>query len=133
MLQQTLREIRQDRKHWKAGKMKLEEAEMTCKFYKNELKATGQMLQAGIACAKYGKKFKNQLIEIGLLGEGAIIDLTPEEVEEEKVLCPLKSAMIVRSECLDYSGSSDNFEECKDCETGIINKRLLIPDAVHVA
>ena len=68
------------------------------------------------------------MIKTNLIGNGTIIDLSPEEIEEEKVLCPLKGSSITRSQCLDYSGSQNHFEDCKDCETGLENKKLLVTE-----
>ena len=76
--------------------------------------------------AKYGKKYLNRLIKTNLIGNGTVIDLSPEEIEAEKILCPLKDSYITRSECLDYSGSQEGFDNCKDCDVGLDNKKLLV-------
>ena len=66
------------------------------------------------------------MVRKGIINTHTVIDLSPEEIEDEKVYCELQDKAITRSECLDYSGESNHMDDCKNCETGLANKKLLI-------
>jgi hypothetical protein len=55
------------------------------------------------------------------------VDLgSPDSHENEKVKCPVQEdKMILRHECLDYSGS--HFEDCNGCEIGSATREMLLP------
>ena len=126
LIEEELKEIRRDIKHFRAGKLKDEEVYTLIALYSQTEKRMRLMLQAMGMAAKHGKKHLNQMIKTNLVGNGTVIDLSIEEIEEEKVLCPVQDRHITRSECLDFSGNSENYESCKNCDTGIENKKLLI-------
>jgi len=44
--------------------------------------------------------------------------------EVDKVKCPLKDELILRAECLDYSGS--HHDDCSGCEIGSATKDKLL-------
>jgi len=95
LLEVEMKEIREHRKHFLAGKISSEQI--------------------------------NTLVAL-LSQNGTVIDLSPEEIEEEKILCPHKDVHVTRSECLDFSGTTENMDTCAGCDEGIANKRLLVGD-----
>lgn len=128
LLQQEIKELRQMLKHYDAGKYDREHIQTKVAVYSQIEKRSRLILQALALGAKYGKSRFNQVLKIGLLGDGTVIDLSPEEINEEKVLCPLRDRHITRSACLEYSGEVAHFEDCKNCETGLVNKGLMCPE-----
>lgn len=128
LIETELKEIRRDIKHFRSGKMNAEEVQTLIALYSQTEKRMRLILQVMGMAAKHGKKHLNQMIKTNLIGNGTVIDLSIEEIEEEKVLCPVQDRHITRSECLDFSGNSENYESCKDCLTGLENKKLLLPE-----
>jgi len=74
---------------------------------------------------KFGKKALMRLNATQLTTDGAVVPLMIEEIEYEKIYCPIMKMEITRQRCLDYSGEETHHEECKGCKTGISNKRIL--------
>ena len=128
LLEVELKEIRRDIKHYRAGKLPDDQINTLIALYSQSEKRMRLMLQAMGMAAKHGKNTFNRMIKTNLIGNGTVIDLSPEEIEEEKILCPLKDKYMTRSECLDYSGSAEHMDSCQGCEEGIANKRLLVGD-----
>ena len=126
LLEIELKEIRRDIKHYRAGKLKDDQVHNLIAMYTLTYKRMCLMNQVMAMAAKHGSKYLNKMIKANLLGNGTLIDLSPEEIEEEKVYCELQDKAITRSECLDYSGESNHMDDCKNCETGLANKKLLI-------
>lgn len=126
-------EIRQLRLHCKAGKISKEDAAVEFKLLMGERKVLDKMV--GIRMFGYpngGKSFLTNLQKVQLYNEDETVKLLGCRIEDENIFCPIKKHEITRSDCLDYSGSTENFEECKDCDTGLANKRLLCPPQTKV-
>lgn len=81
----------------------------------------------------YGQRPITRLIKRGVIGDGCLIDVTPEEIEAEKIHCTVQHKVMTRAQCLDYSGDKKNFENCKGCETGTVCKDLLLDPPLHTA
>ena len=128
LLEVELKEIRRDIKHFRAGMLAEEKIHTLIAMYSQSEKRMRLMLQAMGMAAKHGGKHMNRMIKSNLIRNGTVIDLSPEEIEEEKILCQLNDKHITRAECLDFSGSSDNMDKCSGCEEGIANKKLLVGD-----
>jgi hypothetical protein len=133
LLEETIKEIRRDIKHFRSGKLKAEDVHTMMSMYHATLKASGQILQAWSMAVKYGKKYEQRVLSAGLLGSGTTIDLTQEEIEVEKIFCPLKKEHISRAACLDFSGDKINHEDCKGCDAGLENKKLLLDRPMYTA
>lgn len=129
LLEVELKEIRQDLKHYRAGKISEEQVQTLIGMYSQTEKRMRLALKVASMASKYGKKHIKQLLQSNLIGNGTVIDLSPEEIEEEKILCPLKGTLMTRAECLDFSGEEQNFEDCAKCDVGLENKKLMITDA----
>ena len=117
--QDTLKQIIQDQKLFRARKMDVETAMVNLAFYNVKEKYMKMEERNNMMELKYGKEYSDPFKKF---------DSPPEEIEEEKVLCPVKDRHITRAECLDFSGNSENYETCKDCLTGLENKKLLLPE-----
>lgn len=74
-----------------------------------------------------GKGFLNSLERAQINNESETLNLALIDIEHELVLCPINSRQITRGECLEYSGESEHWEECKNCDIGLENKKLLTP------
>ena len=83
------------------------------------------MLQALSLAAKFGAPTLKRIYKTQLIGDGSVIPLTIEEIEYEKVYCPIFKSEISRQKCLDYSGEEAHYDECKICSVGVANKKLL--------
>ena len=64
------------------------------------------------------------LEKMNLMDRSTAIDLKLGDPEMDKVKCPIQDKLILRAECLDYSGS--HYEDCKGCEIGIDTKSKLM-------
>ena len=89
----------------------------------------GQIKLANVVISAFSIASKNKRAMIGLqrmniMDETTAIDLLLGDPEVDKVKCPEKNTLILRQECLDYSGT--HFEECRGCEIGIATKNLLL-------
>ena len=128
LLEVELKEMREHRKHFLAGKLSSEQVNTLVALYSQSEKRTRLIYQVECLRAKYGAKYQNHMMKTNLIGNGTVIDLSPEEIEEEKILCPHKDVHVTRSECLDFSGTAENMDTCAGCDEGIANKRLLVGD-----
>lgn len=126
LIETEIKEIRQDRKHFLAGKTTIEDAYVLIALHSQAEKWARLFFQIECMYAKYGIKHQARMARANFIGNGTVIDLSPEEIEEEKILCPLKDKYTTRAECLDYSGSTDNIDKCAGCDVGVSNKKLLI-------
>lgn len=128
LLEEELKEIRRDIKHFRAGEIDAETFDTLMRGYKRSERRSLLYMKA---TAMTGPE-RNRLITAGLMGDGILIDLSQEEINEEKILCSIKDRYITRSECLDYSGETEHFKDCNSCDTGLANKRLLCPPQTRV-
>jgi hypothetical protein len=80
------------------------------------------MLTALIAGAKYGKVLGSQIRRTNLLSEGSVTIM--KDMEIEQITCEETKEPVTRQECLDRSGEADS--TCNACETGKINKNILL-------
>ena len=128
LIYRELKEIRQDIKHYRAGKISKEDAIVLIGFYNQSDKRVKNIIQAIALTGKYGKKRTKQLFDDGIIGNGTVVDLSLEEIEEEKILCPFNDTHLTRAECLDFSGQEQHFEDCVKCNVGLENKKLLLSD-----
>jgi len=78
--------------------------------------------------ARYAKKydFVKDLKALRLLPSYGKEEDKEIAIEDEEEYCPIMKKDITRAECLDYSGSEKHFEECRGCDTGLRNKRLVL-------
>lgn len=125
-IEEIYKEICSHQRAFNAGKMSLEKAQMNAVSVSQKLNCIRQIDRIFARGKKSPQKYLNILIKKRIVSENTVIDVFPEEIEEEKVYCELQNKSITRSECLDYSGESNHMDDCKNCETGLANKKLLI-------
>lgn len=82
--------------------------------------AACSMVQRGKADSKLLKRLEMK----NIYDETAAIDLGLGDPEVDKVKCPLKDELILRADCLDYSGS--HHDDCSGCEIGRATKDKLL-------
>ena len=121
-------EIRDTQKHWRAGKINQDDATTELKFFKRREQVLKQKIAIRIhGYPDGGRKFLSSVDRAQVDNETEALKLLPLEIEHETVLCPLTNQEITRGECLEYSGEVEHYEDCKNCEIGLVNKKLLTP------
>jgi len=91
----------------------------------------GQIKALNVVVSAFGIASKNKrtmagLERMNLLDETTAIDLMLGDPEVDKVKCPVQDKLIIRAECLDYSGEAKHRDDCAGCEIGIATKDKLI-------
>jgi len=71
-------------------------------------------------------KLKREVLRTGLIGDGEAVSAEEQEPALEMVRCKLDNQIIHRQECLDLSGSKENYDVCKDCDHCAVTKNLLL-------
>ncbi len=89
----------------------------------------GQIKLINAVVSAFGISSKNKrtmagLEKMNLLDENTAVDLMLGDPEIDKIKCPAQEKLIIRAECLDYSGQ--HYEDCNDCEIGISTKNKLL-------
>jgi len=125
---QLLQEIKELYKHVKAGKVSNEDAAVREKILKRWDEANKEINKTGaFGHPNGGKAYRDYVGRKGLSDPTEALDSLPHEIENEIVICPLTKSKMTRGECLEYSGEESHYEECKDCNIGLANKKLLTP------
>ena len=52
------------------------------------------------------------------------------DIRQESHECADRDMIITRNNCLDYSGTEKNHEQCQSCRYYAINRRLVFPKAI---
>ena len=95
--------------------------------FEGEIKLINAVVSAYGIMSKNARA-KDGLNRMNILDDTTAIDLGLGDPEIDKVKCPMRDGtLILRQECLDYSGQADHMDECKGCEIGQATKRLLCP------
>jgi hypothetical protein len=104
------------------GNCNLEEMACAQREFEGQIKLANIVIQA-YAVASKNKRALIGMARMNLMDDYTAIDLG--EQETDKVKCPLTEKLIIRADCLDYSGS--HYEECKGCDIGVDTKNILLP------
>jgi len=107
------------------GGFKLDEVSTAQREFEGQIKLINALVSA------FGVSSKNKRAMIGLermniMDETTAIDLMLGDPEVDKVKCPVQDKLIIRAECLDYSGEAKHRDDCAGCEIGIATKDKLI-------
>jgi hypothetical protein len=91
-----------------------------------------QIKLLNVVASYYAVQSKNKRTMKGLemmqiMDDTVAVDIGLESAEVDKIKCPYHDKLITRAECLDFSGTADNFEKCQGCETGKDTKAKLLP------
>ncbi len=123
------KEIVETQRHCKSEKITKDSADRDMKFFK--LRASVLHDQTAIAIHGYpngGKSFMNHMDRARITSPGESIPLLPPKVEFEQLICENGGGQITRGECLEKEGHKETeHKECKGCELGIINKKVMCP------
>jgi len=95
--------------------------------FEGQIKLVNAVVNA-FGIASKNKRAMKGLERMNIMDPSTAIDLMLGDPEVDKVKCPIKSGLINRAECLDYSGS--HFEDCRDCEIGVSTKNMLLGEKV---
>ncbi len=121
-------EIRMTQNHWRAGNVSQDGAATELKFYKRREQVLKQKIAIKIhGYPDGGKSFRNSMERAQIEDDTEAINLLTIDIENQTIFCPLNKTQMTRSGCLEYSGEEGHYEECKGCEVGMANKRLLTP------
>lgn len=126
LLEAEIFELRKLRKEYRQGRVNEKQVQTEISIYSQTEKRAKQILMALIAGQKLKNGLLGQIYGINMMGKGQAIDVGEGTPDEEKVKCPLSEKLIMRAECLDYSGS--HYDECKGCEIGRYTKSIMLPE-----
>jgi len=128
-----IKELMKVRKRLRNGTVSQDEIELEIKLCVEAGKHIDRAFKLQVLKETFKKSPINDLIKQGIIGDNQLIDLSPEEIGEEKVLCPLSRGAMSREQCLEFSGMTENLEDCKNCDNFAINRRLLVGPPLHTA
>lgn len=109
-----------------SGNFKLDEVSAAQREFEGQIKLINSIVSA------YGISSKNKralsgLEKMNLMDDSTAIDLGLGDPELDKVKCPNDGQLITRADCLGYSGTSENIEDCKSCQNFATTRKLLLP------
>ena len=79
------------------------------------------------------KRAEKTVGNMGIMDATTTIGMMLGDPEVDKVKCPIQDKIIIRSECLDYSGDAKNMDHCRQCEIGIDTKQKLTGSMPYTA
>lgn len=128
-LTELYNEIKETQRHWRAGKVKDQDADKELRFLKERARVLNQAVAIAIhGYRNGGKPFLNHLNKNRIISPDEAIPQLPQSIEYERLLCSKNGEEITRGECLEREGKkATEHEECQGCEIGITNKKLLCP------
>lgn len=121
-----IKELRRMVKQLDEGKITNEDVRTKLNIYKETHKRAKLILDVYIACNSphlIEKRFHG----LNLLSKGEVVQ-SSSEIELEMLKCPDQDKAITREECLSFSGSADNIDNCRSCDNYNITRKLLIKD-----
>lgn len=125
LLEQEIKELRTMNKRIIAGTITPAEVSQRIAVYSQVEKRAKMMLQAFALQAKHGKRPTSGIVASNLIGDGAVIDIGANQ-EDELIACPDLEVSINRHKCLDYSGDTENAENCSSCSHFKTTRRVLL-------
>ena len=114
------------------GDFKLDEIAPAQKEFEGQIKLINAVVSA-YGIASKNKRALKGLSQMNIMDSTTAIDMMLGDPNVDKVKCPVQSKVITRNECLDYSGESENIENCRGCEIGIATKEMLLGNPAHTA
>jgi len=107
------------------GEFRLDEVSAAQREFEGQIKLVNAVVNAYAISSKNKRALKG-LERMNLMDDTTAIDLGLGDPAVDLVKCPYHDKLITRSECLDYSGSSDNYENCSGCEIGRETKKMVL-------
>lgn len=105
---------------------KEERLKLQLQIYSQTTKKGNLILSALAMTAKQGKRFRQDVLKTGLIGDSMVIDVSLEEAACEKVFCEDQNKDITRQECKERACDSKYFDQCQQCDTNKSTRRLLV-------
>ena len=131
-LDQDFRELRGDLDAGKIARPEyLKQKDMLLRYTDKFLTRLLEGIALEIKCnARY--KAMKQLVKANITGDGEAIDISFVAIELEKIKCPQQGERIItRSECLEWSGDTNHFDDCNSCDHFAITRQRLLPKGDH--
>ena len=128
LIEQEIKEIRQLRDDWKAGKVTDSKAMSEHRFYDQTQKRINSLIQIHMVRGRFGKSVFNGIVRQHIISDGGAVDVIEAgDIELEMVKCPDKDYQLVsRADCLGYSGETEHVENCQTCEHFKITRKVLL-------
>ena len=125
LLEKSITELRRLIQQQKSGKISAEDFERQMIGFSVTAKYVNAYIKAKIV-SETQPKVKRELHRTGLIGDGEVVSAEEREPALEMIRCKLHDQIIHRQECLDESGSKENYDVCKDCDHCAVTKNLLL-------
>ena len=74
---------------------------------------------------KFGKPALNRLIKTQLIGDGSVVVLSNDDLENETIDCPDQNKLISRANCKQFSETTGNLGTCQTCPYFLATRKLL--------
>lgn len=124
LLEQEIKELRQMNAMLIAKKITAQEVHARIAIYSQTEKRAKMILQAYAMTAKFGEKHIKRMQSSQLLGDGSVIDIDTDVVNES-IYCPIQEGVITRAGCKEFSETTGNLTECSSCHNFSVTRRLL--------
>lgn len=112
-------------KAFQMGKVTVEKALVEIGYLNSINKSISNYIHIFSVALKNGKSF-SKMEKANLISDGEFIDCK-EEYSSEKIRCPFKDdAIILRSECVELSGTKEAYDVCVECENRNVTRNLLL-------
>lgn len=123
LIAEEIRELRQLNRRIDEGTVKPEVVHQKIAVYSQIEKRAKMIMQGMIIAAKIGdRRAMNRLMESNLLDGRIQLEDNPEK---EMIHCPDTNKVITRGECLDYSGDSAHYDNCRTCQNFSSTREIL--------
>ena len=123
LIEQEIAELKDLRTKVVSGTTSLKQAASEIAIF-NQVAKREQLLYNILSLTmKHGKKVQTYVHQTNLIGVGTAVETHGEEI----LSCPEMGGICInREECLDYSGSAENIDDCEKCINFDISRKQLL-------
>ena len=125
LLGTEIAELREMNRLMVAGELSTKQCNARLKIYKATLERQRMILDCHKLATLKGITL-GHLEQTGIIGKGEIIPAIDVNRDDETLDCPEQDKIITRGECLDYSGDTENMEDCSSCRNFSTTRRELL-------
>jgi len=116
-------------KQYELGKISDQYVITSMKMYKEVRERVKLLMQAYLACKP--KTIEDRLHTLNIVNRGEAIS-EQGDLEFSMLKCPdLNDKIITRADCLSFSGSSANMQNCQTCKNFKHTRDLLLPERTN--
>lgn len=108
------------------GEFNLPEISAAQREFEGQIKLINAVVNAHAVDSKNRRALK-KMENMNLMDGSTAIDLGLGDPEVDKIKCPNDGQLMLRADCLEYSGKSENIETCKVCDNFNITRKMLLP------